>query len=213
MKIKSFGCSFLAGTDLPSPRATWPALISQMLGVPHENHAAAGIGNLQILERVLAYARADSVNIVCWTWIDRFDFCPAANEQWQTLRPVLDHPLAEHYFRHLHGQYRDMLTTLTYINAAVDHLERNRMPYWMTTMDLLILEEINPAWHDPRAVSLLQDRVRSKINLLQSQTFLDWARQQGFAISSTLHPLDQAHLAAADLLQPVISQICNRVSS
>ena len=63
MKLKSFGCSFIWGSDLPDdgrnlPRATasrltWPALLAQDLEYEYECHARPGAGNLQITERLL----------------------------------------------------------------------------------------------------------------------------------------------------------------
>jgi hypothetical protein len=207
MKIKSFGCSFLAGSDLASPSHAWPALVSARLGVRHANHAIPGAGNLQILENVLEHASANSVNIVSWTWIDRFDFCAGDPERWQTLTPAAVDSQASYYYRNLQGQYRDMLTSLSYISTAVDHLETNNMCYWMTALDLLLFDPVDPAWHRPRAVTTLQKRLRPKIHLFESCTFLDWARQKGFAISDTWHPLEQAHTAAADIMHPVIADV------
>jgi len=164
------------------------------------------------MERVLSHADQHSINVISWTWIDRFDYCPAMSEQWQTLRPVLDHAHAEHYFRHLHGQYRDMLTSLSHISTAVDHLERRGMPYLMTAMDLLIFDPVSPQWHQPHAVAAMQDHLRPKISLFEGSTFLQWARQQGFAVSTTWHPLQDAHTAAACLMLPVISSMVGEIN-
>ena len=66
MKLKSFGCSFIYGTDLaddgrgfiaatPS-RLTWPALLAQNLDYSYECYARPGCGNLRILEKILNQA-------------------------------------------------------------------------------------------------------------------------------------------------------------
>ena len=64
MIVKSFGCSFVFGTDLPDAasqevcakfsRLTWPALIAQHLNFDYQCYAKPGSGNLQILERLLS---------------------------------------------------------------------------------------------------------------------------------------------------------------
>jgi hypothetical protein len=41
--------------------------------------------------------------------------------------------------------------------------------------------------------------------------FLTWSKQKGHAITSIGHPLEEAHAAAADLMQPVIESILHRV--
>ena len=207
MTIKIFGCSFLAGTDLTSTDHVWPVKIARTLDVPVDNHAYPGIGNLRILEAILKESRSDCMNVIGWTWIDRFDFCPATSEQWNTLRPSLDHDMAPYYFRHLHGQYCDMLSNLIYIQTAIDFMHRNHIPFWMTSMDRLLLESVDPSWHDPRGVEALQSYVGPYLSWFNDCTFLQWSRSNDFAISDSLHPLDVAHDAAADLLLPDIQSI------
>jgi hypothetical protein len=38
------------------------------------------------------------------------------------------------------------------------------------------------------------------MTLFEGQTFLDYSRKNGFAISPTLHPLEQAHESAAQVI-------------
>ena len=58
-KVKSFGCSFSFGTDLPDinnnqpSKLTWPALVANHLDLKYECYAVGGCGNLQILENIL----------------------------------------------------------------------------------------------------------------------------------------------------------------
>lgn len=197
----------MAGTDLASTDLVWPARIAHQLGCEVENFAEPGIGNLRIMESVLAHADADSINVVGWTWIDRFDIMPSTTETWATLRPVLDHDLAEHYFRDLHGQYRDMLTNLAYITAAIDFLKQSRAKCLMTVMDRLLFESVRPDWHPPAAVRALQCMVSPHISWFDSQTFLEWARHQGHCVSSTLHPLESAHEAGAKIMLPGVRDL------
>ena len=205
--IKSFGCSFLAGTDLDTPSHAWPAVIANNLGMKHVNYARPGIGNLQILESVLNNSDPDSINIISCTWIDRFDFCSGSNETWETLRPSLDHPLAETYFKKFHGQYKDMLASLIYIQTSIDYLVKNRYSFLMTAMDLLIFEKVEPTWHDPRAIDTLQKTVRPHIVLFEDKTFLNWSRDQRHPVSDKWHPLESAHLSAASIMTEQIRSL------
>jgi len=138
MKLKSFGCSFVFGTDLadandgatqlliqPSNH-TWPALVAQHLGHDYECFAWAGLGNLQILERVLSQANTEpAVFVVNWSWIDRFDYVQAHDNLWSTIRPTCTTAQAEYYYRHFHSQYQDKLTTLIMIKLAIDTLQQH----------------------------------------------------------------------------------------
>ena len=66
MKLKSFGCSYIFGSELsddllpPSPtkpasQLTWPALLAQRFDLPYECYALPATGNLRILDQLLAH--------------------------------------------------------------------------------------------------------------------------------------------------------------
>lgn len=211
--LKSFGCSFIFGTDLPIntddgpdfyephalfSRKTWPALIANEIGSNYISYAKAGCGNLRILERVLTQAAdPDPVFFVIgWTWIDRYDYTNN-DDVWQTIVPVDKTDQAEFYYKNLHSQYRDKLTTLVYIKTAIDLLNQHKIPFIMTYMDDLIFES---EWHTTPAVTSLQEFVRSYMTTFEGKNFLDWARIKNYEISPTLHPLEAAHAAAAKLM-------------
>lgn len=210
MKLTSHGCSFVYGCELSSPSLSWPALVAQHFGYDYVCHAVPGSGNLQIMESVLRHASDTDLCVINWTWIDRFDFVDPADESWQSIRPSLDHAHAAFYYRHLHSQYRDMLTNLVYICTALDFLCSRKIPYIMTYMDNLLLTTVRPNWHQPQAVTYLQQRVRSHLQDFDGMNFLDWSRRQAFAVSPSWHPLEQAHAAAAKFMQPTIDAILHR---
>ena len=62
-------------------------------------------------------------------------------------------------------------------------------------------------WHAPEFVRHLQQEVRSYIHDFEGHNFLDWSRNRGFEISSSEHPLEKAHAAAADYMLPKIKKI------
>ena len=142
MKLKSFGCSFIYGTDLASTDLTWPGLLAQHINYEYQCHARPGSGNLQILEKILNQTTTNdsAFYVVGWTWIDRFDYAEPANDQWKTIMPVDTDKIASNYYRDLHSQYRDKLTTLIYIKTAIDCLKQKNYPFVMTYMDELIFE-------------------------------------------------------------------------
>ena len=210
MKLTSHGCSFVYGSELSSPSLSWPALIAQKLRSEYHCSAIPGSGNLQIMESVLQHAGGADLCVINWTWIDRFDFVDIADESWHTLRPGLDHEHAGYYYRFLHGQYRDILTNLAYILTAVEFLSDHSVPFVMTYMDHLLFDTVQPEWHQPDAVGYLQRCVRQHMQDFDGLNFLDWSRDQGFSISPSWHPLEQAHSAAADYMMPIIDTIRHR---
>lgn len=212
MMLKSFGCSFIFGSDLsddgqtvtyatPS-KLTWPALMAKKTGLNYACYARPGSGNLRILESVLSHAATGEKDlfVIGWTWIDRFDYTTTQDE-WKTILPVDTTALAKIYYKDLHSQYRDKLTTLLQIRIAIDALNQSQIPFIMTYMDDLIFES---KWHTTSAVTSLQEFVQPYMTTFEGNTFLDWARTKKYEISPTLHPLEPAHAAAAEFM---LSQI------
>jgi hypothetical protein len=205
MNLKSFGCSFIFGSELadntnnntPS-QLTWPALYAGKLEYEYQCHARPGSGNLQIAEQVLNQL-ADNVPafyVIGWTWIDRFDYT-TQDDQWQTVRPVDDSSLAKTYYRDLHSQYRDKLTTLMNIKLTLDTLRQKQCPFIMTYMDDLIFET---EWHAGPAVTELQNYIRPHMTTFEGMSFLEWSRFQGYPETKLWHPLEPAHSAAAEYM-------------
>jgi hypothetical protein len=137
----------------------------------------------------------DSLYVIGWTWIDRFDYVHPVDNLWHTIMPVNKDSVAKHYYRDLHSQYRDKLTTLIHIKTAVDILTQRGIPFVMTNMDELIWE---PEIFAADAIKGLQDHVRPYFKYFENKTFLDWSRARGFEISAAWHPLEPAHVAAAE---------------
>lgn len=215
MKLKSFGCSFIFGSDLPDDgrskpyatgsRMTWPALIANHFGYQYETYARPGSGNLQILERLLCQIDPDdpAVYVIGWTYIDRFDYVdealatPWPGTKWRTLMPIDTDSVAQTYFRNLHSEYSDRLRTLVYIRTALDCLQEHGCQFIMTYIDPLT---VCRRWHQTKGSSILMDSVTPYLKSFQGDTFLEWSKQQGHAISNVMHPLESAHQAAADLI-------------
>lgn len=230
MKVKSFGCSFIFGSDLkdcdnkaPWPRgskSTWPALLSQKLDAAYECHARPGSGNLQITERILNQlpTSKDDVFIIGWSWIDRFDYYQETNhwQPWKTLLPGASDKLSQTYYKYLQTEYSDKLNTLIKIKLVIDILTQHRVQFLMTYIDELKFDQ---HYNSSPALTHLQSFVLPYMTLFEGQTFLEWSKQKQFAQSAARHPLEQAHAEAAnymikiffdkqkivDLIQPVLS--------
>jgi hypothetical protein len=216
MKLKSFGCSFIFGSELaddgsdgayatPS-QLTWPAHLAQHLDRDYRCHARPGAGNLQILENILnqsADSSLDDLFVVGWTWIDRFDYYDAdynpksKRTPWSTLMPIDTTDVAKVYYRDLHSEYRDKFTCLCYIKLAIDTLRQKNIPFIMTYMDELLFDQ---RWHTSPAVQDLQNHIKPCMTKFDGLTFLDWSRKNGYPETARWHPLESAHRAAADLM-------------
>jgi hypothetical protein len=216
MTLKSFGCSFIFGSDLadegrngpmPMPsQFTWPALVAKHRAQDYCCYARPGSGNLQILERVLnqvLVGNSSDLFVIGWTWIDRFDHWDANHNPgkktipWSTIRPIDTTDLATTYYRDLHSEYQDKFTSLCYIKLAMDTLTQQGIPFVMTYQDELLFDQ---RWHTSKSVLDLQSYIKPRMTTFEGQTFLDWSHSRGFEISPAWHPLESAHAAAADYL-------------
>jgi hypothetical protein len=215
--IKSFGCSFIYGSDLPgesyeyifSPSMfSWPSIIAQNLGMDHECCASPGAGNFKIFCDILSnsYPNEDSIFLINWTWIDRFDYVNQI-EKWDTLRPAESTGIEKFYYKNLHSHLTDLISSASHIVSAAEHLKSLNCPYIMTYMDYNLLHHINPNWHDPRYLEVLQQKLSEILVNFDGENFLDWSRRQGYPVSDTWHPLEQAHQAAADYWLPAVERL------
>ena len=206
--LKSFGCSFIFGSDLsddgqtvtyatPS-KLTWPALMAKKIGLNYACYARPGSGNLRILESVLSHAATGEKDlfVIGWTWIDRFDYTTTQDE-WKTILPVDTTALAKTYYKDLHSQYRDKLTTLLQIRIAIDALNQSQIPFIMTYMDDLMFDK---QWNATPAITDLQDYIRPHMTTFEGVNFQQWSKKNGHAITDIGHPLESAHAAAGKLM-------------
>jgi hypothetical protein len=217
MKLKSFGCSFIFGSELSDEagdtpgegykhfsRLTWPAHLAQYLNATHECFAKPGAGNLQILEQILTQSTTKDVDlfVIGWTRIDRFDyynseFAGSPWKEWSTIMPVDTNAVAKIYYRDLHSEYRDKFTCLSYIKLAIDTLNQKDIPFIMTHMDNLLFDQ---QCHTTPAVLDLQEYIKPYMTTFKGQSFLEWSCAHGYPVSEKWHPLEEAHQAAANYL-------------
>jgi len=221
MRLKSFGCSFIHGTeladqtfvnarDMPS-QLTWPAHLAQHLDRQYVCFSHGGSGNLQILARVLdQVSNSDSsdVFVIGWTWIERFDYYVDNSgdltvDPWNTILPVDLGTVAEVYYRDLHSEFRDKFVSLTSIKLAIDTLQQRGIPFVMTSLDDLLFDQ---QWHISPAIIDLQSYIRPYITDFDGQTFLEWTRSNGYPVGPGGHPLEAAHRAAADYMIKVFDK-------
>lgn len=216
MKLKSFGCSLIFGTDLhddgrdgtwatPS-QFSWPALIAKELGYSYECYARPGAGNLQTWEKVINSLTdpSPSLYVIGWTWIDRFDYIradstpwPGGGARWSTIMPIDTDNLAKIYYRDLHSEHRDKLVSIQCIKSLIDLLKIHGHRFIMTYMDSLVLDQ---KWNTSPGLIYLQNEIESYLSNFNGKNFVDYSRDRGHEISATMHPLESAHEDAARLV-------------
>jgi len=151
------------------------------------------------LEKVLSQSAVEdnSFFIIGWTWIDRFDFFNSEEVSWNTVRPGNPDKLSKNFYRHFHSEYHDKLLSLTYIQTALQFLQSRKIPFLMTYLDDLILDN---RWHTSLALRHLQLNAQKHLSTFEGMSFLEWSRKNNYAESKLWHPLEDAHKAAADYM-------------
>lgn len=206
MVLKSFGCSFIFGSELhddgwggpyaTASNHTWPALWAKHLSLPYCCYAKPGSGNIRIAEQVLNQlcTNEPAFYVIGWTWIERFDFVQRPRDSWCTITAWDSDDIAKSYYRDLHSQYLDKLHGLIAISLVLQQLKKQGCQYYMTYMDSLLFET---EFHCSDAMKLLQQDLQSQLHNFDGENFLEWSRIQGFPIGTRgKHPLELAHRSA-----------------
>jgi hypothetical protein len=74
-------------------------------------------------------------------------------------------------------------------------------------MDYNLLTPINPNWHDPRYLEVLQQKLKKYLVNFDGVNFLDWSKKNKFTISDSWHPLEEAHQAASEYWLPAVKKL------
>jgi hypothetical protein len=224
-KIVSFGDNFIFGSELKNNRAgsrSWVAQAANNLNFAFKTYAVPGCGNDHIARQIYSYFANNSTDntlaVINWTWTGRWDFYITEHETWITLGPTcvpdkLKHLVGQteaenliEFYQHransslLWNKFRNLQT----IYATQSYLKSQGILNIQTYMDDHLF---NTEYHAPDYVQQLQNLVQLDMQSFEGKNFVDWSRDQGFLITNTLHPLEDAHNAACELWQPIYANI------
>lgn len=263
--LASFGDSFVYGNELTDNHdgsRAWPALAAASLGLTYHTSAVAGCGNEHIAHQFFSYVAQHDLHqtlvVINWTWMMRWDLYLEPHQTWATLGPTcvpeklqnqvgvakaVD--LVEFYQRHVvNNEIWSRSRSLMAMYAVNQWLEQNEVANVQTYMDYdLFVDQIthyraykDQNWPDvfdtaglknlpaeimqecmadfssrvlPPHLQFLQAGLLPQMHTWQGVNFLDWARQQGLAVSERLHPLEDAHQQAAEFWLDVYRSKCH----
>lgn len=219
--IKTFGDSFLWGTDLSDvidiakvdnplyqySQLTWPALIADQCQYKYHCYANGGSSNSAIARTVLDSFHKDALNVIQWTWIDRTEYVDLETNTWQQIRPSEEeNNISKEYYRNFQSELQDKWINLNIIVNTLQYLEARNIPYVCHVLDQLLLDQ---TYHVPAYVKKLQEYLTSRVHWFPGRTtFFEWAKLEKFPISDAWHPLEQAHQEAAKIWQATYEQYC-----
>lgn len=221
MMICSIGDSFIYGSELGdvtddhASNKTWPAILAQRSSLDYKCYAWPGIGNQQILNRLLSAIqihKSAAFYVINWTWIDRYDYVDKEYEiadfpmRWRTVRPSLDNKTKDQfYYKHFHSQEHDILSSCTFVFAAVNALLKYDCKFAMTYMDDLMLNKLQ----NRAPLDFLQQEIVDHLQSFDGKNFLDWAINNKYPIGKQMHPLELAHEKAAEYWIPKVRTLLN----
>lgn len=215
-KLVSFGDSFIFGTELKNNNdgsKAWPALAAKELGYDYITHAVPGCGNDHIARQIYTWFSNNTADntlaVINWTWMSRWDFYIVEHETWITLGPtcvpetlkgLVDRTEAEDMIAFykdranssiLWNKFRNLQT----IWAVQNYLNTKGIRSVQTYMDYELFDQ---KWHAPDYIKELQQLVLPPLQLFDGQNFIDWSHNNGYPVTiEKLHPLEEAHQAAA----------------
>ena len=226
-RIVSFGDSFVFGSELKNNQdgsRAWIGQAAKNLGVDYQTTAVPGCGNDHIARQIYSYfstnPATDTLAVINWTWMNRWDFYIVEHETWITLGPTCVPDKLKHlverteaedmieFYQHransslLWNKFRNLQT----IYAVQSYLKNQNILNIQTYMDDQLF---NTEYHAPDYVQQLQQLVQPSMQSFEGKNFVDWSRDQGFSVTDTLHPLEDAHLAVCKLWQPIYANALN----
>lgn len=209
MRVKSFGCSIIFGSELPDDgygstfatpsNLTWPAHLARHLNAQYLCYARPGSGNLRIAETALIHAMMTepTLFVIGWSFQDRFDWVDPATDKWYTIMPNDTDERSKLYYRDLHSEMRDKFTSLLTIKVVLDTLKQRNLPFIMTYQDELMFDQ---TYHTTPAIMDLQNYILPHMTKFDGKTFLRWSWDNNYEVTEQWHPLEQAHRAAGDYM-------------
>ena len=227
-KIVGFGDSFVFGSEQQNNTdgsLGWIGRAAQKLGCKYYTSSVPGCGNDHIARQIYTWfsnnSADDTLAVINWTWMSRWDFYIVEHETWITLGPtcvpeklkhLVDRTQAENMIEFyktransslLWNKFRNLQT----IYAAQMYLKQKNINSIQTYMDYQLFDQ---EFHAPDYIQELQKLVQPDLQLFQGQNFVDWSYKQGFTVTNPgLHPLEEAHLAACNLWVDVYGQALN----
>lgn len=225
-KLAAFGDSFVWGSEIDDNRSgekSWTGVCADRLGWQYQNCAVPGCGNDVISQQVFDYFYVNDTKntlvVINWTWSLRFDFSVKDTGIWKTLGPtcvpqrfagLLSNEQAETVIEFYQEYLNQSVAwhkwrSMKNIYAVTMFLKEKNIPNVQTYMDYALFDTDEQT---RSYLSFLQQSMLSEMRSWDGMNFLDWSLSRGFVVTNPgLHPLEQAHQAAADYWQDTYKRL------
>jgi hypothetical protein len=218
-KLVSFGDSFVFGSEQQKNldgSLGWIGRAAKKIGCDYYTSSVPGCGNDHVARQIYSWfsknTTKDTLAIINWTWMNRWDFYIVEHETWITLGPTCVPEKLKHLVERTKAQdmidfYKtranssiawNKLRNLQTIYAVQSYLKQKNINAIQTYMDYLLFDQ---TCHAPDYIQELQALVKPSMETFEGKNFVDWSRNKGFEVTPAPgdHPLEDAHAAACDL--------------
>lgn len=227
-KVIAVGDSFTRGDELAScpkqlheylfpfqySNSTWSALIAKLRDYDYECYALGGIGNQWISWKIADKLEQDTLVIVNWTWFERFDYIDTDIDVWKTTHSRHEDKLNHYFYRNLDSDIWNLHRNLQQMHSAISLLKQHNIDFIMTCLDnnyCADFSTIRPpgsevSAHWKNCITNLQAQVVPHIVDFEGISFLEWSRHNNFEFGPNGHPLEKAHIEAANYINMAITE-------
>jgi len=230
-KVIAVGDSFTRGDELSdcqdqihgvinqpiySSKHTWPALIAKQLSAEYDCIAVGGRGNAWInwsANQTLSESK-NCLVILNWTYFGRFDYLDF-DDQWTTITPNYFGSKEKEYYQRFDNDLWNLNRNLQLMYSTFSMLENNGIDFISTCHDIAFKQTVDTLrkstptrkWGKWRkALQPLIDYVVPRIIEFERLTFSEWSSKHGYPIGPDGHPLEKAHLEAANYINMVTTE-------
>jgi len=221
--VVAIGDSFTRGDELADcpydynlaknySHSTWPALLAKELNVKYDaRQCVGGIGNDQISWKVIGKVSPTRFYIVNWTWFERFDYLDPETNYWKTTHPRHEENLDHFFYRNIDSDLWNLYRNLQLIHSTIEMLKYNNINFIMTCLEPKYKTQLQHIFHSNFVNTMYGQRWHKVITNLHNQvlphiidfdglTFLEWTKINGWKCGPNGHPLEDAHIAAAEYM-------------
>ena len=219
-KVIAIGDSFLAGSELKKPEATWPALFARHCNLKYQCLAQPGHTSQFVLRTLFDTLRTETdpcFFVIHWPSAMRFEYVDRDCDAWIQINPnaVLNGnqystDVQKLYYQHVNSLLGDKWNNLLMIYSAVQALTQTSHCWSMTAVDDFLFAT---DFHNPGYVEFLQQQCQDHVRWFNGMTFLQWSDHHQFTRGPGGHPLEQAHQHAFEYFSPVYTALISNNES
>ena len=229
-KVIAVGDSFTRGDELANcpqqlheylypftySNLTWSALLAEQFNCDYECYALGGIGNQWMSWKTAGIIASDALIIVNWTWFERFDYVDTkiVKNVWTTTHPRHEDKLNHYFYRNLDSDIWNLHRNLQQMHSTISLLKQNNVDFIMTCLDTDYCADFdnfrppdsNVSRHWKSSIANLQAQVVPHIVNFEGMSFLDWSKHKNYELGPNGHPLEKAHIEAANYINMLITE-------